>query len=496
MTKLKAAATKPVDTATDVLALPIFEGGAPGPGVAEAGSRLGTNLAQLFSKEGLKGKIGDALKVQTLGKLPAGTVLLVGAGPKKTSSEINTIRRVAFVAGKNSGGYGRAASTIAQLGAKPAAADAAAAFAEGFLLGSYNFSVYKSKPDKMRTPPKEVIALVESSGAVKRAAAGLERGRIYGEAANWTRDQVNTPSADFPPAALADAAKAIAKKHGLECRIWNAAAMKKDGFGGILGVGAGSVHNDPRFIELIYRGDGNAKPYAITGKGVTFDSGGMDIKPAQHMEAMKDDMTGAAATIAVMRAIAQLGLKINVIAGIGSAENMPGASATKPGDVLKHFGGKTSEMTDTDAEGRVLLADALAYLAAKKPRVIIDSATLTSTRVGEDLWAGIASDQQLYDDVAKAGDDVGEPGWQLPLWPGYKRHTESDVADVKNAAWEGPDTLSAALFLQEFTDGVPWLHMDVGDCATLEFDRDEWPVGPTGTPSRVILRYLENQARR
>jgi leucyl aminopeptidase len=112
------------------------------------------------------------------------------------------------------------------------------------------------------------------------------------------------------------------------------------------------------------------------------------------------------------------------------------------------------------------------------------------------LWAGIASDQQLYDDVAKAGDDVGEPGWQLPLWPGYKRHTESDVADVKNAAWEGPDTLSAALFLQEFTDGVPWLHMDVGDCATLEFDRDEWPVGPTGTPSRVILRYLENQARR
>jgi leucyl aminopeptidase len=207
MKKLKAAATKPVEVSADLLALPILEGANPGPGVAETGRRLGINLTKLFTKEGLKGEVGDALKVQTLGKIPAGTVLLVGAGPKKHAADINTIRRIAFVAGTQSGGFAKVASTIAQLNTKGAAsAETLTAFAEGFLLGSYNFSTYKSEKDATKTPPKELTALCTSPAIVKRVGNALDRGRIYAEAANWTRDMVITPADDLPPAAIADAA--------------------------------------------------------------------------------------------------------------------------------------------------------------------------------------------------------------------------------------------------------------------------------------------------
>jgi len=185
-----------------------------------------------------------------------------------------------------------------------------------------------------------------------------------------------------------------------------------------------------------------------------------------------------------------------VVAVSGSAENAISGTSTRPGDVVRHRGGKTSEVTDTDAEGRVLLADALAFLAESKPRCIIDCATLTETGIGEDLWAGFSNDQALVDALRKAGEEAGEPGWQLPLWQAYNRHNESNTADVKNADWTGADTLSAALFLEHFVNGVPWTHMDVGNVAFLEDGRDEWPAGPTGSPARTLIRYLENQAKR
>lgn len=487
MPTFEASTEQPGDVAVDLLVLPVFEGTKPGPGTADVARGLGADLVGLFKAHGLKGEAGDALTVPTLGKLKAKNLLLLGVGPQKDAGA-DAVRRAAMKAGQSSFGHTTAASTLPQVGEDTSAS--ARAFAEGILLGSYRFDTYKTKPDDKR-PPAMVRALVR--GDRKRADAELARGQIYAEAANWVRDLVNTPAADATPAFLAKQAQQMARKHGLECKIWDKAALEKGGFGGILGVGRGGA-NQPRLIELAYSGDGKAKPIALTGKGVTFDSGGLDIKPAKYMEWMKADMAGAAAAIAVMRALAQLEPKINVVAAIGSAENMPGADAIRPGDVLTHRGGKTSEVTDTDAEGRVLLADALAYLAEKKPRAIIDSATLTGTGVGEDLWAIIGSDQQLVDQLRTAGDEVGEPGWQLPLWPGYKRHTKSEIADVKNAAWEGPDTLSAGLFLKEFAGDVPWAHIDVGDTAYLEWERDGWPKGPTGCPARVVLRYIENQA--
>jgi leucyl aminopeptidase len=205
-------------------------------------------------------------------------------------------------------------------------------------------------------------------------------------------------------------------------------------------------------------------------------------------------MAGAAAMLAVMRALPQLGLKINVIAAIPSADNLADGNAIRPGDVLRMRNGKTVEVTDTDAEGRLVLADALSYLAEQKPKAIIDTATLTGTGLGEDLWAIMGSDQSLIDDLRMAGEAAGDRGWQFPLVDAYKRHTESDVADIKNADWSGADTLASGVFLREFTGKVPWAHLDVGDTAFLEEERDEWPAGPTGSPARVILHYLETQA--
>ncbi len=290
----------------------------------------------------------------------------------------------------------------------------------------------------------------------------------------------------------------MAALKGLTCKVWRKPDLEKGGFGGILGVGAGSA-NDPRLIELTYTGAGKARPVAITGKGITFDSGGLSIKDASNMEWMKGDMGGAAATLAVMRALADLKPKINVIAAIPTAENMPSGSAIRPGDVLRHRGGKTSEVLNTDAEGRLVLADALAYLSEKDPVAIIDSATLTGAAVvalGEEIMAVFGNDQTLVNDLLEAGRDEGEPGWQLPLYGDYRKNIESNVADVKNIGIRWGGAITAALFLREFVGDVPWAHLDVAGPAFVDRQIDHWSRGATGSPARTILRYLENQAER
>jgi len=255
--------------------------------------------------------------------------------------------------------------------------------------------------------------------------------------------------------------------------------------------------NEPRLIELMYKGGGTTAPVAITGKGVTFDSGGLSLKDASGMEWMKADMGGAAAALAVMQAVARLKPKVNVIAAIPSSENMPGGSAIRPGDVLRHRGGKTSEVLNTDAEGRLILADALAYLSEKKPRVIIDTATLTGAAMvalGTDIWAVMGNDQPLIQDLLDAGRAEGEPGWQLPLWMDYRKNIESTVADVKNTGGRYGGAINAALFLREFVGDVPWAHMDVAGTAFVEHNNEYWPRGGTGSPARTIIRYIESQA--
>jgi leucyl aminopeptidase len=490
------SSSSPAEVAADLLILPFFEGRVAGPGVSEVQQALGADLMDTLKESSVKGKLGDVFTFPTLGRLKAKSVALVGLGPQ-TKAGADEVRKAALKVGRQAIKYATVASTLTQVG-DPADASAHA-FAEGLTLGTYRFDRYKQRPidelSQQKAALKKVIALTPADAKATKSALG--RGRIYAEAANWARDLVNTPALDATPDFLAREARKMAAQNGLQCKIWTKAELTRGGFGGILGVGAGST-NEPRLIELTYRGGKNGKPIAITGKGITFDSGGLSLKQPEWMETMKIDMSGAAAALATMRAIAQLKPKVNVIAAIPSSENMPSGSAIRPGDVLKHRGGKTSEVLNTDAEGRLVLADALAYLAEKKPAVIIDSATLTGAAMvalGEEIYAVIGSDATLLHDLKEASRDVGEPAWELPLWEDYRKGIESSVADVKNVgATRYGGAITAALFLKEFVGDIPWAHLDVAGTAFVERHNEWWPKGATGSPTRTLIRYIETQA--
>jgi leucyl aminopeptidase len=485
----------PEAAAADLLILPFFRGRKRGPGVGEVEKALEADLMATLGEHGLRGRLGDLFTVPTLGRIKAKTILLVGLGPQAEAST-NAIRRAAMKAGRVGAKFGTLASTLHLVSADTA--DGAHAFAEGITLGAYRFDRYKERPideaSQIKRRLKRVVVL--DGGEVPGLKAALRRGQIYGEAANWARDLVNTPALDATPEFLAREAKKMAAASGLECKIWTKAELAKGGFGGIVGVGSGSV-NDPRLIELRYRGAGDSAPIAVTGKGITFDSGGLNLKDAQGMEPEKSDMGGAAAALAVMRAVGELKPKINVIAAIPAAENMPGGSAIRPGDVLRHRGGKTSEVLNTDAEGRLVLADALAYLSEKNPRAIIDAATLTGAAMiglGLEIWAVIGSDPNLISQLLEAGRNEGEPGWELPLYTDYRRNIESTVADVKNTGGRFGGAINAALFLREFVADIPWAHLDVAGPAFSYNGGEYWPKGGTGSPARTVIRYIEAQA--
>jgi leucyl aminopeptidase len=492
------SSASPANVAADLVILPFFRGRKPGPGVSEVSDALGTDLMTLLKDNQISGRLGDSFSLSTLGRTKASTVILVSVGPED-EADATAIRKAAMRVAGRAAKFRSVASTLGRVG--PDAADSHEAFAEGIVLGAYRFDRYKEQPIDERSKQKLVLERVIAIGNGNRKAvrAALDRGQITAEATNWARDLVNTPALDETPDALAREARKMAALYGLECKIWTKADLKKGGFGGILGVGAGS-RNEPRLIELAYKGAGSARPIAVTGKGITFDSGGLSLKDANQMEWMKGDMGGAAATLAAMRGIAQLKPKVNVIAAIPSAENMPGGAAIRPGDVLRHRGGKTSEVLNTDAEGRLVLADALAYLSEKRPVVIIDSATLTGAAMvalGQDIWAVMGSDRQLIDDLLEAGRQAGEPGWELPLWTDYRRHIESAVADVQNIGNRWGGAITAALFLNEFVaEGVPWAHLDVAGTAFVERGSEWWPKGATGSPARTIIHYILNQAEK
>lgn len=499
MPTFEISTASPADVSADLLLLPVYQGRKPGPGVEEVGRALRADLMEALADHHISGKVGETLTIPTLGRLRAKTLVLVGVGPRDGAGP-GEVRRAAMKAGRSARRFPVVASTLPQVG--PAREESAHAFSEGITLGAYRFDRYKQRPideaSKEKPKLKRIVALTpRSESAGQRSVRdALRRGQVYAEASNWARDLVNTPALDATPAHLASEARKMAALHGLRCKIWTRPELTRGGFGGILGVGSGSA-NEPRLIELAYRGDGDALPIAITGKGVTFDSGGLSLKDATNMEWMKADMGGAAAALATMRAVAQLKPKVNVIAAIPSSENMPSGSAIRPGDVLYHRGGKTSEVLNTDAEGRLILADALAYLAEKKPRVIIDSATLTGAAMvalGTDVWAVMGSDRQLVLDLLRAGEEEGEPGWELPLWVDYRRNIESTVADVKNTGGRYGGAINAGLFLREFVGDVPWAHLDVAGTAFSENGGEYWPKGATGSPARTLIRYIESQA--
>jgi len=367
---------------------------------------------------------------------------------------------------------------------------------EGLLLGSYRFDLYKNpKEEKDKPVPLEKVALHD--GGLPRAAVqkGLELGKCLAEATCVARDMANQPANGWTPTSFAEHAKKLAKKTSLKCKVLDKSAMQKLAMGGIIGVNQGSAQ-PPVLVILEYKTSKKNPTILLVGKGLTFDSGGICIKPASGMEDMKYDMCGGAAVMGAMQAIAEIGLaNVNVIGLVPATENLTGSAALKPGDIIRHFGGKTSEIINTDAEGRLILADALAYgIETYKPEAVIDLATLTGAVIiglGHHHTGLLSNNDQLSARLLEAGGQVSEPLWRLPLGPEYRKQMDSRVADIKNAGSNrSAGCITAACYLQEFVGETPWAHLDIAGTAWDFTEKSYIPKGPSGTGVRTLVACL------
>jgi leucyl aminopeptidase len=377
-------------------------------------------------------------------------------------------------------------------GTSPAAG--AQALAEGLALGGYEFSAFKSDPE-----PSALTHVVLVGGGGKRTETAIARGVVLADAVHWARDLVNTPGGSLTPAKLAQQAAATGTKTGFEVTVWDEKDIRKERLGGLLGVNRGSKQA-PRFLRLEYAPDKPRGTVALVGKGITFDSGGLSLKPAEGMVGMKGDMGGAAAVLGAFRAIATLGAKVRVLGFIPITDNMTGGDATRVGDVLTIRNGKTVEVLNTDAEGRLILADGLSLASEAEPDAIVDLATLTGAcmvALGDRIAGLMGNHQGWLDQVQAAADAVGEPVWPLPLPPYLRKKLDSDVADLKNiTSTRYGGALAAGMFLQEFVaDGIPWAHLDIAGPSDASDEEGEVVKGGTGFGVRTLVELLSSYSR-
>jgi leucyl aminopeptidase len=502
---LKVTLVKPaaVTARADVLAVPVFAGPELGPGAEEAVAALEAPVAPLLEARGFKGNAGEVLALPTLGRLPAATLLLVGVG-ERAKVDAEALRRAAAAVVRHAAGAGKAVTTLPQaLTADPAAA--VRAVTEGALLAAYRFDKYKKAKTDGSRPGRETLgalALVPGEAGRATLTAALAAGQARAAATNLARDLSNEPANALHPADLADAARRLLAGKDVTVRVKDERTLAREGFGGIVGVGQGAEH-PPRLVELRYRPAGGSRSggkaageVVLVGKGITFDSGGLSLKPPDGMKTMKTDMSGAAAVVGVMSVLGDLDVKVAVTGYLASAENMPSGRATRPGDVLTMKNGSTVEVLNTDAEGRLVMADALALGAAAKPDAMVDVATLTGAcmiALGTRYTGLMGNDEALATELLEAAADAGEPTWRLPLPPEYRKEIESDVADLKNVGDRYGGALVAGLFLQEFVDGRPWVHLDIAGPARTEADDGYLVKGSTGAAVRTLLSWLERR---
>ncbi len=464
-----------------------------GPGAAELGDELGLDLLAIAEAGRATGATGEIVSVP----VPLGgpdnadlrLILLVGVGQQRPTD----LRRAGAAVARASHDRSSLVTTIAALDAD----DGIEAFVTGAMLGSFAFS-WRSRPPE-QVPVRQIVlaGLPVDNAATDRAA--LDRAVALGGAGWRSRFLATVPSNLKNPAWLADQAEQLAAESDLTCRVWDEKQLAAEGFGGILGVGQGSA-TPPRLIRLDYTPAGATRrtpTIALVGKGITFDSGGISIKPAQAMASMKRDMTGGAVVLATMAALRAVGCQVKVVGLIAAAENAVSGSSMRPGDVLRHYGGRTSEVTNTDAEGRLVMADALAYAAAEvKPAAIVDVATLTGAvkvALGQQVGGLFANDDALGEALLASGERAGEPLWRFPLFADYEEKLASKVADADNGA-SGPGAVMAALFLQHFVGSVPWAHLDVASVGDVPEDSFEWTEGPSGFGARALLTWLGSPA--
>jgi len=417
-------------------------------------------------------------------------IFLVGLGPRK-AVQADVLREASAVAARQAQGLKvkELAVWLPSLAPRFGTATVVASVADGLNQGGYAYNAFRTRSDERVTQLESVAFLAPRTelAEAKAAAAGLA---VTLDAVNFARDLGNRPGNDLMPRTLADAAQAMARTYGLRCKVHGPRDLERMGAGGLLGVGRGSAE-EPRLVELEYAPRTRARGTLVfVGKGLTFDSGGISLKPADNMDRMKFDMCGAAAVLGAMQAVAQLKPQVRVIGLLAAAENMPGGRALKPGDVITALGGATVEITNTDAEGRLVLADALSYAAQWKPDAVVDLATLTGacTIALGNFPAGLfASDEKLHDRLADSARRAGEKVWRMPLWKQYEEMMKSDLADLKNAAGvrEG-GACTAAAFLRRFTS-YPWAHLDIAGVGHADHERPGMARGGTGYGVKTLV---------
>jgi len=455
-------------------------------------------LGDLIKRGDFTGKLAQVSVVYTRGALPAYRVLLLGLGKKK-DFDLEKARRAFAKAARSVRDLGLAEFAVCLDPAPGGAAleDMTEAAVEGVILGLYRFTQFKTAEENGPREIRRLIFLASDDREARRMKDAAAAAETVSKAVCFARDLVSTPSNEMTPTDMARRAREAAVSKKVRLTVLGDREMRRLGMHALLAVARGSME-PARFIILEYSGGRRGeKPYVIVGKGLTFDSGGISLKPPEKMEEMKADMSGGAAVLAVIKAAAELGLPLNLVGLVPATENLPGGRAYKPGDVLRSLSGQTIEVISTDAEGRLILADALTYAGRFKPRAIIDLATLTGACIialGDDVIGMMGNDAGLKDGLRKAAGETGEKLWELPIWDDYAELIKSDVADMKNTGGRAGGAITAAVFLGKFVGDTPWVHLDIAGPAWLSKEKPYIPRGASAVGVRLLLRFLRDQA--
>ncbi len=498
---IQAATGEIAAAAAGSVITPCFEGAAGlDQDTAAIDRLLGGAISRLIKQGEVKGKANEITLLHSLGKLPAERVLMLGLGKEKdlTTNRVRSAFAEAcrYLRQKGVDDIATAALGSGTAGITPE--QSGQTLAEGAILGLYTFRTHISKEDNGVGEVKQ-IRVMTGREVQSRVEDGIARGRVLAEAANLTREMVNEPANYKNPTTMAQQARELGDKYGLAVAVFEREQMQQMGMGALLGVAQGS-QQPPRFIVMHYQGRPEDKTIdlALVGKGITFDSGGISLKHAEKMGEMKGDMAGGASVMAAVTAIARFRARINVSAFIPATENMPGGSAFRPADILTAMNGKTIEIITTDAEGRLVLADALSYARKLGPKAIIDVATLTgacTVALGDVCSGAFGNNQPLMDRIVAAANDCGEPVWPMPMLDEYREQIKSNVADVKNSGGPNAGAITAAKFLAEFVDGAPWVHLDIAGTSMTDKERGYIVKGGTGNPVRTLVTVALTMAK-
>lgn len=479
-----------------LLTIALTQGSNLPPAVEPIDRQAGGVIARALQSGDFTGKRDDQSLLYPVGG-KAQRILLVGMG-KADSIGRTALRRAAAIAGRRARALGATRLAIlvpAECRGDTSPRDLAQVLIEGAAHGAWTFTELKRPPDPVK-PDVDSVTVAVGPNEAADAQAGLRVGEAVAAGHRVARDLQMQPGNVCTPTYLAEQAKRLADAHGFAVTVLDRAALAREGMGALLAVAQGS-QEEPQFIVIEYRPAGDTPPIVLVGKGVTFDSGGISIKPALNMEEMKYDMSGAAAVLGTFEVLGRLRPRINVVGLVPTTENLPSGTAVKPGDVVKSHLGKTIEIINTDAEGRLILCDALSYARRFKPAAVLDAATLTGAVVvalGSHATGIMGTDESLLSEVRDAGERAGERCWPFPLWEEYHDLLKSEIADVKNSGGRGAGTITAGWFLREFVEGYPWVHLDIAGTAYTDGDGAMHGKGPTAVGVRLFTEFLLRRA--